>query len=265
MTPELLAKETHLASLLQGGPLAVAWSGGVDSSYLAAIAAEVLGGEAVMVIADSPSLPRRELAEAIELAQARGWSCEILPTDELSQADYVANKGDRCYFCKDELFRRMGEWARSKGIRRLAYGAILDDIGEHRPGARAAAEHAILAPLQDAGLSKAEIRILSAMRHLPTASKPSFACLASRLPVGETVSAAKLSQIEMAEEVLRPLGFSQWRARHHGDTCRVEIPAAEFPLLMARSAEINRRILALGYKHVSLDLGGYRSGSINGV
>jgi uncharacterized protein len=244
--------------------MAVAYSGGVDSSYLAAVADEALGNKCFIVIADSPSIPRSELKDAISLAEERSWNLHVIKTEEHLDKNYQENSGDRCYFCKDELFVKMEVWCHEKGIQALAYGAIVDDLGDHRPGAKAAEEHQILAPLQDAELSKEEIRELSRQRELPTHSKPSFACLASRLPVGEQVTVKKLSQIEMAEEILKSAGIKQYRARHHNDICRIEVALDELEMVILNRESISASIKKLGYRFVTLDLCGYRTGSTNG-
>jgi uncharacterized protein len=263
-----LAKEDALRERLAGfGSLAVAYSGGVDSSYLAAVAAEALGDRVTLVLADSPSLPRAERTAALELAEARGWPVEVFATEEFNRPDFARNDERRCYYCKDEVFARMETYAAERRVHVLAYGAILDDLGDHRPGADAAAAHAVVAPLQDAGLSKAEIRFLSGRRGLPTASKASFACLASRLPTGTAVTAERLQQVEAAEDVLRGLGFRQFRCRHHGPVCRIEVETADFPLLVQDGVrdQVVAGVQAAGYRHVALDLAGYRTGSTAGA
>ena len=255
-------KEERLKALLQSyGRVAVAYSGGVDSSYLMSVAHDVLGDQALAVIADSPSIPRSELREAVALAESRGWALQVISTEEFKNVDYQANRGDRCYFCKSELFDRMTAYAEREGISHLAYGAIIDDLGDHRPGAKAAEEFKILAPLQDADLSKFEIRELSELRDLPTASKASFACLASRFPVGEEVTVEKLTQVEMAEEVLKGLNFQQYRARHHGEICRIEVDEADLTKALEHRSFIVAELKKLGYKFVTLDLSAYRTGS----
>lgn len=262
-----LSKEAKLKDLLSTLPsIAVAYSGGVDSTYLAEIAHEVLASHSRVVIADSPSIPRSELKTAIEIADNKGWNLTVINTQEHLDSKYQENSGDRCYYCKSELFSEMEKWCKENNIASMAYGAIIDDLGDHRPGAKAADEHKVTAPLQDAGLSKAEIRQLSQLRGLPTSSKASFACLASRLPVGEKVTVKKLGQIEMAEEIIKKLGVNQYRARHHGEICRIEIGVDEIDTLL-RSEKRNflvKEIKKLGYKFVTLDLSGYRTGSTNG-
>lgn len=245
----------------------VAFSGGVDSTALLAACAEALGDRVVAVTADSPSLPRAELAEAQALAQRLGVRHIVLPTHELDRAEYRANAGDRCYFCKKELFvtvaaRRAeiapADWA-------VVYGAITDDLGDHRPGQRAAAEHGVRAPLVDAGMGKDDVRRYSRDRGLPTADKPSFACLSSRVPHGTPIDAAVLQRIEVAEAALRAHGFRQFRVRHHGPVARVEVGPDE----MARAFELRERIgqalQAAGYVFVALDVFGYRHGALNAL
>jgi uncharacterized protein len=244
--------------------LAIAYSGGVDSTLLAALAYEYMPREKViLVIADSPSLPRAELKAAVELAEERNWNLEIIKTRELDNPAYLENSGDRCYYCRFELFEKMKEYAEANGITAMAYGSILDDLGDHRPGARAAAEFKVIAPLQQ--LSKSEIRQLSRDRNLPTASRASFACLASRLPRGELVTIEKLSKIEQAEEILKAAGFHQYRARHHGDLLRIEVEEKDISRFLDK--ELRRNLLTsltpLGYRHIALDLAGYRCGSTN--
>ncbi|MCM8527787.1 MAG: ATP-dependent sacrificial sulfur transferase LarE [Lentisphaeraceae bacterium] len=264
----LIEKERQLKEIIQNlGSIAVAYSGGVDSTYLAAISNEVLRAKARMVIADSPSIPRTELNEAVRIAKERNWNLTIINTSEHLDSNYQENSGDRCYYCKSELFNEMDKWCRENNISRIAYGAIMDDLGDHRPGAKAADEHNVCAPLQDAGLSKEEIRVLSQKRGLPTFSKASFACLASRLPVGEKVTVKKLGQIEMAEEVIKKLGVNQYRARHHGDICRIEVGYDEIDTVFNPENRdfLVKEIKKLGYSFVTLDLSGYKTGSTNGT
>jgi uncharacterized protein len=249
----------------------VAYSGGVDSAFLAYMAAEVLGMRALAVIADSPSLPRRELDEAVELATRFGIPLRVVRTAEFENPEYLANPVNRCYFCKQELFTRLVPLAKSEGFAVIAYGENASDLGDFRPGTRAAVEHKVHAPLKEVGLTKAEVRELSALQGLPTADKPEMACLSSRVPYGEGVHAKKLRMIEVAEEFLRDQGFRNVRVRHHelksGDLARIEIGADELPRLVgnglaARTADALR---GAGYLHVTLDLRGYRRGSANEV
>lgn len=265
LSESLLAKEADLKQRIASyGALAVAYSGGVDSAYLATIAHEVLGHRAAMVLADSPSIPRSEVAAAEQLAREQGWNFTKIATQEFENDAFLKNDGTRCYFCKSELFTRMDVFARESGIRIMAYGEIAEDrLDTTRVGARAAKEHEVVAPLADAGLHKDEIRALSRHRGLPTWDKPSFACLSSRFPVGTRVDLAEMQKVEAAEELLKALGFRQYRARHHGDICRIEVAPEDFPRLLDPLVRgpLASQIRALGYKHVALDLLGYRTGS----
>ena len=247
----------------------VAYSGGVDSVLLAWLGHDVLGNRSLAVIADSPSLPRRELEEAITVAEQFKIPLRVVKTAEFDNASYTANPVNRCYFCKSELFRELEPIAVKEGFRVIAYGENASDIGDFRPGAKAAAEFQVRAPLKEVGMTKAEIRELSARYGLPTADKPQMACLSSRIPHGEIVTPAKLSMIEQAENLLKDLGFYDLRVRHHelqqGSLARIEVGPTE----MGRFLEpgVNERISAelrkLGYLHVTLDLTGYRRGSLN--
>jgi uncharacterized protein len=255
-------KERMLLDELKSyGAIAVAYSGGVDSTYLADCAHEVLGHNAMMVIADSPSIPRDELQQAIDMATERGWNLRVVQTGEHLKEDYLENKGDRCFHCKNELFTKMETILSEFGDIVLAHGAIEDDKGDVRPGTQAAANHCVVAPLQNAGLYKKEIRILSQRRGLPTAGKASFACLGSRFPTGTRIELDKMSQVEKAEAILRARGYAQYRVRHHGDLCRIEIDQTDFDKLMDERIEIVAAIKKTGYKFVTLDLGGYSMGS----
>jgi len=265
---ELLRKEALLReSLAKAGRLLVAFSGGVDSSYLAYAAHRELGDDALAVTAVSPSYPRshREVAERV--VADFGIPHRFVDTDEMSNPDYRANAPDRCYHCKTELFRVMGELRERLGFRSVAYGVNLDDTGDYRPGHRAADERGVLSPFLEAGLSKAEIRALSRAAGLPTADLPASACLSSRLPYGTAVTPERLLQVERGEEALRSLGFRQLRLRHHGDVARIEIDPSE----LARALEprmarrISDAIKPLGFRWVALDLDGYRTGSLNDV
>ncbi len=267
MTLESIAeiKELRLKAILAEYPtIAVAFSGGVDSTYLADVAHEVLGAKSCMIIADSPSIPRSELREAVGLAEGRGWGLRVVNTTEFENESYLANDGRRCYFCKSELFKRMKDYADSSDVEVLAYGAMADDkFDPTRLGHLAATEHRVVAPLQEAELGKDEIRHLSRRRNLPTAAKASFACLASRFPTGTRVTLEDIQKIEQAEEVLKAEGFYQYRARHHGDTCRIEVDQDDIARIL--DPEVRDRVVsgvtAAGYKHVTVDLAGYRTGS----
>ena len=250
-----------LEELKSYGALAVAYSGGVDSTYLADCAHEALGKNAMMIIADSPSIPREELQEAIEMATDRDWNLRIIQTGEHLKDEYLENKGDRCFHCKNELFTKMETILSEFGDIVLAHGAIEDDKGDIRPGTQAAANHCVVAPLQNAGLYKKEIRILSERRGLPTADKASFACLGSRFPTGTRIDIQAMEQVEKAEAILRSRGYVQYRVRHHGDVCRIEIEPADFSKAIDERIELVEAIKATGYRFVALDLSGYSMGS----
>jgi len=274
------------------GSCLVAYSGGVDSVFLAHVANEVLGKRALAVIADSPSLPRRELADALAVAERFGIPVRVVQTAEFENADYLANPANRCYFCKHELFSELQPIARTEGFAVIAYGENASDIGDVRPGAQAAGEFQVRAPLKEVGLLKAEIRELSAQFGLPTADKPQLACLSSRIPHGEPVTPEKLAMIERAENVLRDLGFHDVRVRHHqltkalrvpsaGDQAggrsqdaagsrhlaRIEVGVSELPRLLEAKVRdvVTAELRKVGYHHVTIDLEGYRRGSLNPV
>jgi pyridinium-3,5-biscarboxylic acid mononucleotide sulfurtransferase len=266
----ILNKLDQLRTLLRSyGSCLVAYSGGVDSVFLAKVARDVLGEKSLAAIADSPSLPRRELEEALAIARQFQIPVQVVQTQEFNNPQYLANPENRCYFCKHELFTELEPLARSGGFAVIAYGENASDAGDHRPGAKAATEFQVRAPLKEAGLTKAEIREFSAQLGLPTADKPQMACLSSRIPYGEVVSPEKLRMIEQAEYVLRDLGFHDVRVRHHelkqGEMARIEVGPSELKKLLADDAA-NRVAVALkkiGYLHVTLDLLGYRRGSVN--
>ncbi|MDZ8119654.1 ATP-dependent sacrificial sulfur transferase LarE [Pontiella agarivorans] len=254
-------EQVLLEELKSYGSIAIAYSGGVDSTYLADVAHEALGHNAMMVIADSPSIPREELQEAVQMATDRGWNLRIIKTEEHLKDDYLENKGDRCFHCKNELFTKMEMILSEFGDIILAHGAIEDDKGDVRPGTQAAANHCVIAPLQNAGLYKKEVRLLSERRGLPTAGKASFACLGSRFPTGTRIELEAMTQVEKAEAILRARGYSQYRIRHHDDLCRIEIDSADFDKMMNERIEIVNAIKKTGYRFVTLDLSGYTMGS----
>jgi uncharacterized protein len=263
-------KLEELKRLLRSyGSCLVAYSGGVDSVFLALVAHQVLGGKALAAIADSPSLPRRELEEAVAIAAEFGFPCRVVQTNEFNNPSYLANPVNRCYFCKSELFTELEPLARAEGFAVLAYGENASDIGDHRPGAQAAKEFQVRAPLKEAGLTKAEIRELSAQMGLPTAEKPQLACLSSRIPYGEEVTHAKLAMIEAAENILRDAGFHEVRVRHHelknGHLARIELGPEEISRLFQNDLNqtLFEKIKASGYTQVTVDMQGYRRGSLN--
>jgi uncharacterized protein len=260
------AKYERLVATIQAmRRVVVAFSGGVDSTFLGRAAKEALGDDALLVTADSETYPTRELEEARRLAALLGMRHEVIATRELDNPDYARNPTDRCFFCKEELFTRLAPIAAREHEGVVVYGAVMDDLGDHRPGMRAAKERGVRAPLIEAELWKAEIRELSRALGLPTWDKPSFACLSSRFQYGDTITAAKLRQVDAAEEIVRALGFRQFRVRHHDRLARVELPADDLPRLFedGRRETLLTKLRALGYLYVTVDLAGFQSGSAN--
>jgi len=259
---EAHAKLAELERILRGyGRIIVAYSGGVDSAFLAVVAARVLGNNSLAVTANSESLAPEELEDAKALAVRFGFQHEVVRTEELQDEDYASNPLNRCYFCKAELMTKLLKFSEERGGP-IALGATMDDLVDFRPGESAANERGAVFPLRDARLYKEEIRALSRELGLPTWDKPGAACLSSRIPFGERVTAEKLSQIARGEYYLHQAGFRECRLRHHGAIARIEVPPQSFKALLARSAEVARELKALGFAHVTLDLQGLRSGSL---
>ena len=264
----MAANLTQLHDILRScGRTLVAYSGGGDSALLAKVAHDRLGDQVLAVIADSPSLPRRELDDALALGRQCGFPVRVIQTNEMADANYLSNPANRCYFCKAELFEQLAGIARAEHWQTIIYGENASDAGDFRPGAQAAQEYRVRAPLKEAGLTKADVRQLSAELGLPTADKPALACLSSRIPYGEPVTPEALAMIEAAENVLRDAGFYDVRVRHHKNVARIEVGPAELPkLLDAQLREaVVKALQAIGYAYVTLDLQGYRRGSGNEV
>jgi uncharacterized protein len=249
------------------GRTLVAYSGGVDSAFLAFAAHQVLGDNLLAVIADSPSLARTHLADAVAFAREQAIPLEIIYTEELDRPEYARNDAARCFFCKDELFAVMEDVRGARGFDSIVYGVNVDDQGDFRPGQRAAQQHNVAAPLLEAGLTKQDIRELARAAGLRIWDKPASACLSSRIEYGRPVTRETLSSIEQGEDALRTLGFRQFRVRHHGEIVRIEIAREELPRALAAemATEFTRIFKALGFAYVTLDLEGFRSGSMNAV
>jgi uncharacterized protein len=262
------SKEDHLRAIFQSmGSCIVAFSGGVDSAYLAFIANQELGANALAVTAESPSYPSYQRAIALDLVRRYGFAHHVIQSQEMDAAGYVANSSNRCYFCKHELYTRLIAIAHERGLKSVVDGNNVDDVGDFRPGRRAGAELEIRSPLIEAGLGKQEIRELSREHGLPTWNQPASACLSSRIPYGSPVTVEKLRMIDQGEEVLRKLGFSQSRVRHHGDVARLEFAREE----MSRAFHVDmfdalsRAFKKIGFKFVAVDVDGYRTGALNEV
>jgi len=263
---ELSAKQRRLHEVLSTlGRTLIAYSGGVDSAYLAYAAHQVLGQEMLAVIADSPSLARFQLQDAIAFAQEQHIPLQVIHTLEMDRPEYVRNDASRCFHCKDELFDVMEQFARQQGFRCIVYGVNVDDQGDFRPGQKAASRHHIAAPLLQAGLSKADVRELAQRAGLRVWNKPASACLSSRIEYGRPVTREALQAVERGEDAMRALGFRQFRVRHHGEIVRIEIDADELPraLTVEMFSEFTRIFKALGFLYVTVDAEGFRSGSMN--
>ncbi len=245
----------------------VAFSGGVDSTFLLAAAAEALGDRVLAVTGRSASVPRRELESAVGLAERLGARHRFVDTTEFADPVFAANPPDRCYHCKGTLFRTLLDIAGQEGLAAVLEGSNTDDLGDYRPGSRASKELGVLSPMVEAGLSKDDIRALSRGMDLPTWSKPAMACLASRVPYGEELTPERMQRIDRAEEALHDRGFAQVRVRDHGDVARIEVPPEDIARLTAEDAraDLTEAVQAAGYKYVAVDLKGYRTGAMNEV
>ncbi len=264
----LLAKQEHLISLLRDMQrVLIAYSGGTDSAYLAWAAKVALGDNAVAITADSPSIPASHKRDAIQFAENHGIRHEMIPTNEFDNPEYVANNPDRCFHCKDELFRVMDQIAKDRGFEHIIYGVNTDDLGDYRPGQNAAKIYHVKSPLVEATLSKVEIRELSLLANLETWDRPAAACLSSRIPYGTEVTPERIQVVEKGEEAVKALGFRQFRVRYHDNLIRIEIAPEELEsALNLRCAQALTKIFKdMGFHYVTLDLEGYRQGSLNSV
>jgi uncharacterized protein len=261
---ELVEKYQRLKDCIrQFDSVIVAFSGGVDSSLVAYVAAEVLGENSLAVTSGSKSLKRTDLALTTELAEKWGMQHQVIVTDELTKPDYRANPVDRCFHCKSSLYEALEALAIERGNVKVLNGTNCDDLGDHRPGLIAADNHEVASPLVEAGFTKPDIRALATHLGLDNAAKPQAACLSSRFPYGSHITEERLDQVERAENVMAELGFSQYRVRHHEDVARLELLAEEFPKALQLAGTIESRIKACGYRFVAMDLNGFKSGSLN--
>lgn len=268
VSSEAAAKEDSLRALLRAtGGVVVAYSGGVDSSYVAYLATNELGERALCMTGESPSLAESQRGEAATLAERFGFRHEFIQTDELADARYQANAGDRCYFCKSELYTKLVPLAAERGLTTVVDGSTTDDLGDYRPGRAATVERGVRSPLIEVGMSKREVRELSRRAGLPTWDKPASPCLSSRIAYGTPVTIGRLRTVDRGEEVMREMGFREFRVRHHDQIVRLEIARTEFDRALNAEVvdELAKRFRALGFRYVTLDLHGYRTGAMNEV
>ncbi len=267
MAKEREQKLKMLLEILRGMEgVIVAFSGGLDSTFLLKAAVDALGKDNTLAVtACSPTYPAWELRESVELAKTLGTRQIVINTEEMKKDEFASNPPERCYFCKKELFSSLAQIAEKEGARYILDGTNLDDMGDFRPGRKAAQEMGVRSPLLEAGLTKEDIRFFSREMGLPTWSKPAYACLSSRFPYGDRITEEKLAQVERGEDYLRSLGFVQFRLRHHGTMARIEISREQFSLMMEKAVEVAKELKALGFAYVSLDLEGYRTGSMNEI
>ena len=259
-----LSLESRIAKL---GSVLVAFSGGVDSTVVLAVAHKVLGNRVLAVTAESESVPARELEVAHQLTRVLGIQHLVIPTEETSLPEYLRNPENRCYYCKTELYSKLSQIAAEHNLTYVLNGINRDDLGDHRPGITAAREAGILSPLSDTGLTKQDVRDLAREMNLPNWEKPALACLSSRVPYGQPITMEKLSMIERAENFLLDAGFQQVRVRHHGDTARIELPREDIPVLFRNglAEKISHRLREIGFSYITVDIEGYRSGSLNEI